>query len=130
MKPRLLIIDNDPVIARLIRMRFGEDYEIFGSLSGTQLDTDLERSQPDLILLDAQLPLVDGFTLCRQIRKHPVYAARPVVMVSGSDVYTEVRKAFSAGVNQYLSKPFDLEVLNKTIQHLLAEPGRPQLKAA
>ncbi len=78
------------------------------------------HSMPDLILLDIQLPKVDGFEIVRQLKASPDWQQIPVIAVTAMAMKGDRDRCLTAGANAYMSKPLDLNVLKETIQMMLA----------
>jgi two-component system, chemotaxis family, response regulator PixG len=77
------------------------------------------RSKPDLILLDVGMPNLDGYELCRLLRRHPTFKNLPIIMVTGHTGFLDRAKAKLVGSSGYLTKPFNQSDLLKIIfQHL------------
>jgi DNA-binding response OmpR family regulator len=82
-----------------------------------------ERMCPDLILMDASLPRLDGLAATRQIRKTPALARVPIVFLSGHAEASFRSVALETGGNDYLVKPFELDQLEKVIERHLEHVG-------
>jgi CheY-like chemotaxis protein len=74
---------------------------------------------PDLILLDLMMPEPNGFEVCKMLRADPNFAKTPIVIITAMDDNASKETAFSAGANDYLTKPFRMDDLAQTIQTLL-----------
>ena len=70
---------------------------------------------PDLILLDLQLPLLDGLNVTRNLRQHPKLKGIPIVVISGYDQNQHRQSSFDAGCNEYLLKPIDFELFEEML---------------
>jgi diguanylate cyclase (GGDEF)-like protein len=117
---RILVIDDDPISARLIDSCLRAAGFVSSSCSEPQKALSvLEAELPDLVILDVVMPGVDGYELCRQIRKHPALAFTPVIFVTRKgDVEQRVR-GLEVGGNDYVSKPFEpQELVARVRSHL------------
>ena len=89
------------------------------------------RLQPDLVLLDIMMPLMDGVEACARIRSLPGGEHIPVLMLTALDDPTAIARSFEAGATDYITKPVDLRVLSHRVKHLLkAARARDQLRAS
>ncbi len=79
----------------------------------------LEQSNVDLIISDWNMDDIDGLTLLKVIRKHPKTAAMPFIMATGRSDKEQVKEAISAGVNNYIIKPFDALTMKKRIEAVI-----------
>ena len=73
----------------------------------------IEDTKLDLILLDIQLPWVDGYELCALLKITPPPKNLPVAFVSGNKTEEDIRKGFDAGCDEYITKPFEVEAIQK-----------------
>jgi CheY-like chemotaxis protein/anti-sigma regulatory factor (Ser/Thr protein kinase) len=76
---------------------------------------------PDLVLLDIQLPGVDGYEVLRRLRRHATLAQKPVIAVSANAMPSDLAQAHEAGFNGYLTKPLDMQLLLATVDAALAD---------
>lgn len=83
----------------------------------------LARRIPDVILLDINLPGVDGVEVCRYIRNEPATAQVPIIAISSEAQQDTIARILEAGANMFMPKPLDLEALEQALKHLLA--GKP-----
>ena len=128
---RILVIDDSDDIRRLLTRVFRErDYQVFESASGAEALQKVREVAPDLLLLDAQLPDVHGFDVCRRIKASRRYGHLPVVMLSG--VYRgwrfedDLRRSY--GVDAFLEKPFRISEVVLAVERALA--GKRGLSSA
>jgi two-component system, cell cycle response regulator DivK len=117
----LLVEDND--IHRLLTEEFfkQQGYTIFGIDDGTNFFSTVSTFQPNLVVLDLKLPVVDGFTLLEQLQQSD-WNSVPVIVVSAYTLSSEKQRAFNLGVRRYLTKPISLEVLGRIVKAELSNP--------
>lgn len=117
----LLVEDND--IHRLLTEEFfkQQGYTIFGIDDGTDFFPTVSTFQPNLVVLDLKLPVVDGFTLLEQLQQSD-WNSVPVIVVSAYTLSSEKQRAFNLGVRRYLTKPISLEVLGRIVKAELSNP--------
>ncbi len=112
-----LVADEDPSVVWLLRRALVDDFDVTVAENG-QRAVELARSeQPDIVLLDLGMPVLDGFSACRQIRAASPQV--PIVIVSGQTDELSVRSAFEAGATDYLTKPFTPSQLRARLQACL-----------
>ena len=117
----ILVVDDDEVMRSAIkRVLENNGYSVKLAEDGVQLSIVLETLEPDLILLDVNLPWVDGNELCHLIRSHQFLHATPVVMISAHKSPEDIQKGIAAGALDFIPKPFDIDhllsVVNKYTQ--------------
>lgn len=123
MPKRIAIVEDEPELASLIEFnltRNGYRAEILRGAGGT-LES-LEQSRPDLILLDVMLPEVDGFELCRQIRRSAVIGRTPVLFLTARSDEVDRVLGLEIGGDDYMTKPFSpRELIARVKAHLRRE---------
>lgn len=127
-KRYLLVVEDDADTANLLRMYFsGHDYEVEVTSRGSEALTAARRRAPDLVLLDIGLPDVDGFEVCQQLRASPRTHHVPVIFLTERRSQSDRTQGLSAGAQDYLTKPFDLEELRLRANNLIARSARENL---
>lgn len=119
--PVILIVDDDADSRDLLKFLLQMwKYKVIEAADGEEAVRVAEKTRPDLILMDVRLPLLDGVSATRQIRKFNAGGAVPVVFLSGcaEAVYKEAARA--AGGNEYVVKPFDFNELHDAIGKYVA----------
>ena len=121
MKPTLLIVDDERGIVDTMKAYFSPQYEVLTACNGQEAVQKAER-QPDLILLDINMPGMDGLSVCRTIRAH---VACPILFLTARIESADQIIGFQAGADDYILKPFDLDELAARIAaHLRREQRR------
>ncbi|MFL0797841.1 MAG: response regulator [Cellvibrionaceae bacterium] len=115
-KPTILVVDDEPANIELMQSILGSDYKILASTSGEKA-VKLVQSQSDieLILLDVMMPGMDGYEVCRAIKKNPDTKAIDIIFVSALDELEEVMTGYEVGGSDYLIKPIKAEELLKKV---------------
>lgn len=128
---RALIIDDSPtVIAVFRKILRSAGYEVLEALTAEQGIEIARRDHPDLIFLDIVLPGMNGFAALRTMRKDPLTARIPIIMISGNEQATEQFYADRIGADDFMKKPFSRHEVFARIQGLLDAEGRPRSKKA
>ena len=121
MKPTLLIVDDEQGIVDMIKAYFSPQYEVLTAYNGQEAIHKAEK-QPDLILLDINMPGMDGLTVCQTIRNH---VTCPLLFLTARIESADQIIGFQAGADDYIVKPFDLDELAARIAaHLRREQRR------
>lgn len=116
----LLIIEDDETVRRVLGKVFSrEGYKVLSAADGTQLSDILDEASLDLILLDIGLPWINGFELAEMMKEHKDLKDIPLIFISGRNSEEDVQRGFDVGADDYITKPFDLEKVKKTVQTLI-----------
>ena len=119
-KGQILVIDDEPQTAQLLRQWFGgRPFEILEAANAEEgLRAAAERS-PDLILLDLKMPGVDGFSAARRLKQNPATSSIPASLLTACRDTEAKVKAFAAGADDYVTKPFDFAEIDARIHSWL-----------
>jgi two-component system, cell cycle response regulator len=116
--PLVLVVDDDLVIQLQLRHAMQrEGYKVVVAGNGKIALDICTNSQPDIVLLDAMMPVMDGFTCCEQL--HTFNPNIPVLMITGLNDQDSVNKAFGVGAVDYINKPINWAVLRQRVRRLL-----------
>lgn len=116
----VLVVDDDRGARFILRTVLEEaGYRVHEASNGAHAMDICERCLPDLILIDAMMPVLDGFTTCSRIRELPGTSNLPILIVTALDDDQSIARAFSAGATDYITKPVHLAVLRQRTSHLL-----------
>jgi response regulator RpfG family c-di-GMP phosphodiesterase len=130
-RPRILLVDDDRRVRQLVGLTLpADDYELSFAEDGADAIRSAHRLNPDLILLDYQMPGIHGVDVCAAIRSDPTTADTPIIMLTGHNDEEIREQAVSAGANGFLTKPFSPLTLEQTIRALLGVSGLPALAGA
>ena len=122
---KILIVDDDPDIRDVLKLTLSEeDYEILEACDGEEALKLVHTNQPDLILLDYQIPKVDGREVCRRIKKDLLLRHLPIIMVTGKGDINDKLGGIDAGADDYVVKPFEPKELMARIRMILRHTER------
>jgi DNA-binding NarL/FixJ family response regulator len=131
MSKRLLIVDDEPNLLRAVAACLkAENYEVSTARSGREALLQLAESVPDLIVSDIRMPGMDGYQLARQLRGSPRTALVPIIVLSAKDVTADRIECFRAGVDAYLTKPFEPDELIAVVNGILNRVERTHSEIA
>ncbi len=121
-RPRILVIEDNPVNMRLVRLILRtQGYIVEEAGSGYEALSKLRECLPALILLDMQLPGLDGFTLAAMLKSDAQTRAIPLVATTAYAMIGDAERVLSAGCDAYLSKPIDDAELIRVIERCLGK---------
>lgn len=119
---RILICDDDPAILRVLQVNLEvEGYTTLLAHHGEEALEVAAREHPDLIILDIMMPRLDGYGACERLKADDDLKDIPVVFLSAKAQQSDIEKGKTYGVADYLTKPFDPDVLVETIERLVGD---------
>ncbi|RLA41262.1 MAG: diguanylate phosphodiesterase [Gammaproteobacteria bacterium] len=119
-KHKLLIVDDDRTIRLALKNIFtDQQFLIFEARNGQQAISFCKHDTPDIILMDAIMPEVDGFEACKTIRALPNLNETPILMITSLEDDEAINQAFSSGATDYITKPLNFTVLKERVSRLL-----------
>lgn len=118
-RKHIAIVDDNPVNLDLAESVLREEYKVTKLISGEQLLKLLLRVKPDMILLDIQMPGIDGYQTMRTIRENPAWKNIPIIFVTGQRDIASEREGFRLGAKDFITKPFDPAVMQSRIRSQL-----------
>ncbi len=116
---KILIVEDVEFNRDLLVQLLEEDYEIITATDGAAGITLAEREQPDLILMDLSLPVIDGWEATRRIKAQETLRAIPIIALTAHAMKGDEEKARECGCDDYLSKPLDEDVLFEKLARFL-----------
>ena len=119
-KKKILAVDDEPNILMSIEFILEmEGYEVHIARDGEEALEVAERVQPDLILLDVNMPRKDGYEICRILREREELAGTKVIMLTAMGQILEKKKGLEVGADEYVTKPFSADDLLQKIRAMI-----------
>jgi pilus assembly protein CpaE len=131
MPNRILSVDDNEINLKVVSTSLtNAGYEVHTAKSGPEALDSIEKTLPELVVLDVSMPDMDGYEVCRRMRKHPITAKVPIIMLTALDTVEQKIKGFEAGADDYMVKPFQPAELVARVKALLkrAAPLEPTEK--
>jgi len=123
---KIVVIEDEADILEVIEYNLRrEGYEVICSQNGEDGLDKIEKSGPDLVLLDLMLPEIDGVELCRKLKSDPLTAAIPVIMVTAKGEESDIVLGLGVGADDYVTKPFSPKELVARVKAVLRR-GEPR----
>ena len=117
---KILVIDDDKAINELIKINLEiMGYTVISALDGIKGFALCKQELPDLVILDVMMPEVDGFTVAQRIRQCPEISETPIIMLTALSQLNNKVNGFNIGVDDYLTKPFEIDELIVRVRALL-----------
>lgn len=129
----ILIAEDNAVNRELLReiLEAGE-YQVIETKDGEEALAKIEEAKPDAVLLDINMPVLDGLAALRRLREHPEFSALPVLAVTAYAMKEDRERITAAGFDGYIPKPVNAAALLKELQRVLndASPHKGALRTA
>lgn len=117
--PKILVVDDEEDYRHIVKLILEpEGYDIVEAKDGKDGLSVLQSEKPDLVILDVNMPKMDGFTVCKKIRKDEMFKYIPVIMLTVRNLTQEQVKGFDNGADEYLTKPFESAELVSRVKSL------------
>ena len=126
-KRKIIIVDDDRETREMLKMALElEGYEVSQASNGLRLISTLHVDRPDAVLLDVVMSWINGFELCRAVKKNEEFKDIPVIFISARKTQKDIDAGMAAGAVDYFSKPIDMERLLARLEELIsANRGEP-----
>jgi PAS domain S-box-containing protein len=116
----ILVVDDDDLIRmQLCELMQQAGYQVAEASNGSEALAAYTRLQPEIVLIDGMMPVMDGFTCCAELQKLPGGANTPILMITALYDQTSIERAFAVGATDYITKPIQWEVLRQRVSHLM-----------
>lgn len=120
-KPVILIVDDNEDIRFYLKDNLRRNYIVYEAVNGAEGWEKTKQHQPDLVVSDVMMPIMDGMELCRTIKHDKNTSHIPVILLTARSAAEPKLEAFQVGANDYVTKPFSFEMLQSRIKNLLAQ---------
>lgn len=118
---KILVVDDSITIRNLIKFALNKDgFSVTVARDGLEaLEKIKEKPYPDCVVLDIEMPKMNGYEVCRILKQNPDYKDIPVIMLTAKDESSDREWGLDLGADEYLTKPFEYEVLKQKLDKLL-----------
>ncbi|MFH1891887.1 MAG: response regulator [Candidatus Zixiibacteriota bacterium] len=119
-KGKILVVDDEPELVRAVSMRLrAEGYDVLTAMDGMQATNVAMRETLDLIILDIGMPAGDGHVVARRLRESIRTSAIPIIFLTAKTSEQDFSRAYDAGVDKYITKPYDPLELMSAVDSLM-----------
>ena len=119
-KTKILVVDDEPKIVQTLKDRLEmNEYHVLAAYDGKEgLDSAIEN-EPDIILLDILMPVMDGLEMLEALRRNPDCGDIPVIMLTARSQAQDIERAKASGIEDYVVKPFEISELLEKIENIV-----------
>lgn len=118
-KPKILVVDDEPHIANLIKASLEDDFDVILANSGNEALHKARYERPDIITMDIMMPGMSGFEVVEELKKWDDTNKIPVIFLSAKDKLKDMYKGMLTGADDYITKPFEPEDLVKRVKAVI-----------
>jgi len=116
---RILFVDDDPILREFAQVHLTTDSaEVLVAQDGQEALEVLREIQPDIVLMDLEMPRMDGFEALTRLRADPAHERTPVIVVTGREDVAAIDRAFQAGATSFVSKPLNWRLISYQIRYV------------
>lgn len=120
MTKKILVVDDEPDILKVVTFRVKKlEYEVVTATNGQEALDLIQKEEPDLILLDIELPVMNGYEVCQRVKTNEKLKHIPIIFLTASIASKIAEKVKEFNADDYLIKPFDSEELLKKIKNFI-----------
>ncbi|MHB8834436.1 MAG: response regulator transcription factor [Candidatus Methylomirabilia bacterium] len=118
-KKMMLIADDSRYSHEIYTSYFGDEFEYLHAYDGAEALATAVAELPELIILDLIMPLLDGRSICKKLKGYPKTRDMKIIMVTAKNAQSDRLLGFEVGADDYIEKPCSMELLARSIRHLL-----------
>ena len=119
-QPLVLVVDDDPLMREMLEITLeDEGFVVTAAEDGAAGLARFDSMRPDLVLTDANMPVMNGFALCEALRAHPAGRHIPILMLTAAGDSQSIRRAFTSGATDFATKPLQEELIGYRLRYLL-----------
>ncbi len=116
---KILLVDDDVGLRRLVRLTLGPDYDVIEANDGEEAVEITQREHPDLVFMDIRMPRLSGYEACRRIKENPETANTKVVILTANMSDEDRERGAAVGADGYLTKPYSPLALLAKVEELV-----------
>jgi len=117
-KKSIMVVDDEFTIRELVALTLEQDYDVIKAENGEEA-LEKVKNMPSLIILDIMMPNMDGYEVCRRLKADNNTKSIPIIMLTAKHQIEDVKKASEIGVDEYITKPFEPELLRQRVKAYL-----------
>lgn len=123
---RVMVVDDEPEVLEILSIALREKYDVITAANGLDALEKLDEFEPDLMVTDVMMPLMNGWELITEVRARPAFQSMPVIFLTALNTRKDIMAGYRAGADLYLTKPFDPLRIRKNIDVFIEKTPPPQ----
>jgi len=128
-RARLVVVDDSRTQAAMLSALLQRNgFEVLSALDGQEALRAIKKHQPDLVISDIVMPVMDGYALCHALKSDPAISGTPIILLTALNDPTDIVRGLQAGADYYLTKPFSPPYLLSTVESVLSRPDTTDQK--
>ncbi|MFO8010562.1 MAG: response regulator [Dehalococcoidia bacterium] len=128
LRKKVLIVDDDPNLIRSLEFVFKQEgYEFDTATNGEEAIQKVREGKPSVLLLDIMMPKKNGFDVCQEVKSAPDLRDTHVVILSAKSQVMDKEKGYSAGADEYITKPFSPKSIVSRVKELLGDSDQASI---
>lgn len=116
---RVVVVEDDDEIREFLKMELGKDYDVKTCINGREGLAEIYRSMPDIVISDIMMPEMDGNALCTQLKTNPSTNHLPIILLTAKNRDEDKLEGLETGADAYIVKPFNMDILRRTMVNLI-----------
>jgi len=121
---KILVIDDEVQLIEMLKMRLeANSYDVVSACNGEEGVEQVKSENPDLIILDIMMPIMDGFEVCKILKSTPQYCKIPIIFLSAKAQENDLKIGDGSSADAFIKKPFETTDLLDKIAELLEKPS-------
>ena len=121
-KKKIVVADDEPVILSTLLDTLSDDYDVYTASNGRLAISEVEKTMPDLVILDVMMPDMDGIEACKELKKNKATSAIPVILLTVKSLATDINIGYESGAEAYVVKPFSPVKLIEKVEEIFNKP--------
>ena len=118
-RAKIVIAEDDEEIRNFLESELDSDYEVHACVNGREALGEILRTMPDIVISDVMMPEMDGNTLCSKVKANPITNHIPVILLTAKNRDEDQLEGLETGADSYIVKPFNMDILRRTIINLI-----------
>jgi len=117
-KKKIVVADDEPFILSALQDTLADSYSVYSANNGREAVEQVQKVNPDLIILDVMMPEMDGLEACKNLKREKASSSIPIILLTAKGQITDIEKGFKSGADAYVVKPFSPARLIEKVEEI------------